>query len=370
MDVNSAIEIFANRTLYYIENEYETAKVNFVFLNKEAFANKNLKITDDELNHLLNPEIDDEAPTIYVKDSELFFYLLTKLINAQNDLNVYYGEANNPEGVANRLMRRLWLRMSPDDFQDVISFLETEISFLENRMFDNPKTETVISNPEFKITYEVEECETWCESTRRMCFRIYNQDEYHDLPRIYYDLKEENGEIVCYIPAVQMPTKRHRDKKVERSLYKLNKGITNPKVHPNFLMAMKLFYEFLNARGITHIKVPTLQVLNYRYHTVLSNEGKESMAAKWPQDKVALLEKIKKIDFAYYETLKKEYEDDLEWLEHISDKEDQISRNKTEGLIDLFMEMPLIYESTINTEPFINASYLDITLGKKNERTM
>lgn len=51
-------------------------------------------------------------------------------------------------------------------------------------------------------------------------------------------------------------------------------------------------------------------------------------------------------------------------------REDFISKAKTEGLINLFYQATFITDSVINTEPFINASYLDISLGKLDDNEL
>lgn len=57
-------------------------------------------------------------------------------------------------------------------------------------------------------------------------------------------------------------------------------------------------------------------------------------------------------------------------LEHLLGREDFISKAKTEGLINLFYQATFITDSVINTEPFINASYLDISLGKLDDNEL
>ena len=157
-----------------------------------------------------------------------------------------------------------------------------------------------------------------------------------ELPRVYYDIREENGELVCYIPAVQMVSEPHKVKSVERKLYKLNKGLEDTLVHPNFMMAIKLFYSFLYKRGINHIKVPLMQVLDYDYHIALAKTTEIRMKDKWSEDVLSYIEKAKNIDLEAYEQLMKEFESDKKKLEHLLGREDFISKAKTEGLINLF----------------------------------
>ena len=91
------------------------------------------------------------------------------------------------------------------------------------------------------------------------------------------------------------------------------------------------------------------------------------MASKWTPEQIVKLSKYQKLIPEYYEELKKEYESDLAWFKATVDREDFISKAKTEGLIDLFSEMTQLSNSSINTEPFISASYLDITLNNEKK---
>ena len=45
----------------------------------------------------------------------------------------------------------------------------------------------------------------------------------------------------------------------------LNNGIDETLVHPNFVLAMKCFIDMLANEGISKIKVPLIQVLNYGF---------------------------------------------------------------------------------------------------------
>lgn len=310
-----------------------------------------------------------ECPTIFIKDHQLFFELLTNIINEQVSLYYDYKDVQNARKVAFHLLRKIWLRMGPEDFNDVELFLQKQLEFLKSREFDNPHNEMYIKDYNGnKITYEVEMSNPCCESTRRMSFKIYEENEWHNLPKIYYDICEENGEKVCYIGAVQNGEKRNRIKSIERKLYKINKGIPESKVHPNFTMAMSLFYEFLRNNNITHIKVPILQVLSYRYHEIISTKLKKEYEKTWAQEKIDYMNSLKDSNSLFYQEEYEELIDDYEWANTINkryvDKEDFISEAKTEGLINLFTHMTYLDDtSQINTEPYINASYLDITLS-------
>ena len=75
----------------------------------------------------------------------------------------------------------------------------------------------------------------WDESTRSMHFTIKDADKRYALPRVLYDI-DNNG--VCYVYAIQKSKSEGADKSIERKLYKINKGIESPNVHPSKVYAL------------------------------------------------------------------------------------------------------------------------------------
>lgn len=373
VELKEVIELFVNTTIPSIQSESEVPKFNIIFsddainlfkkVSEEPFVKENRytpNITSKDINRILpENQQDSTCPTINVKNHEIFFKLLTEIVNEQINLNYKYGENSSARAVAIRLMRRIWLRMGSNDFDNVELFLQKQLDFLKNTEFDKPYKEIEFGTYNGrKITYVVERCETWCETSRRMHFKIYDDNKYHDLPNIYYELREEDNQKTCYIYAVQHCHNRHRITSVERSLYKLNKGPEKSKVHPNFLMAMNLFFELLQKTSIKCIKVPLLQVLSYRYHILLSDKTKEEFERNWNKEQLEYMQLLNESDLKQakekYLRLKSLFEQDLEWYNHVVEKADFINKTKTEGLMNLFFQMERV---SMNQE--INVSYSD-----------
>ena len=381
------IELFVNTTVYSIQREEEIPKFNIVFgkdafllfeellknpFKKEGFYTPNIRIEDIE-NLRISNQSDYSCPTIFIKNHENFFKLLTDIINEQVDLNSIYHEDSSARRIALLLMRRIWLRMGENDFENVEHFLQKQLDFLKNREFDDsPYQEKYLKNyMGHDITYGIEKCETWCETSRRMHFRIYDSNKYHDLPNIYYDIREEDNQKVCYIYAVQMPQQRTRIKSIERKLYKLNEGILSSKVHPNFVMAMNLFCEMLESKNITHIKVPLSQVLDYRYHVLLSKKVKQDFERKWNNEELAYMEELKMMNNEYslqeYSKLIWKYEIDKIWYDRVVDKADFIQKAKTEGLVNLCLHMESMNKIKICQSNEKEILDIDIRLEKDNK---
>ena len=277
------IELFVICCIPSIKGENEIPNINFIFDNngmrlfdyvkKNPFKKEDYwtpSITDENLI-LLKPENNrnPNSKTIIIKDPVLFFELLVDIVNEQIKLFKEYNRHCNERNITMSLLVRIWLRMDENDFIDVISFLKKELSFYKDRTLDKYKEETYITTFEgIKSFAEVSANESWDETTRSMNFRLEENDNTHTISRVLYDIKEENGQRICYIYGVQNNLFNITNKKIERKLYKLNKGIENPRVHPNQLYSLILFLEILKREGITYIKVPMNQSLKDRKSVV------------------------------------------------------------------------------------------------------
>lgn len=353
IDFKELIELFILRTLPSIKSEKEIPNINFIFDNNsielfnyvmehpfrkkdvwtEDITSKDLEITK-EINNM-NPN----SNTIIIDDGVSFFDYLTSIVNEHLKLFKEYEYTLMIRSTTMSLLTRIWLRMDDNDFNDVISFLKKELDFYKDRTLDKYRTEIYISSYEGIDSYA--ECninESWDETTRSMNFRLENSGESHTISRVLYDIRSENGIKVCYIYGVQNNLFNITNKRIERKLYKLNKGIDNPKVHPNQLYSLILFLEILKKEGITTIKVPKNQTLSYGYHKILSNNEKSNFKAKWPTKKVR---KIYSSDDEDSINKRHEYELDKEWFKHIVDKENTIERLKTDKLFELLRRLCL-----------------------------
>lgn len=351
IEFKELIELFILRILPSIKSENEIPNINFIFDNnsielfnyvmKHPFRKKDVWTEDITIKDLeITREVNNMNPnsnTIIIDDGVAFFDLLTSIVNEHLRLFREYDYTLMTRSTAISLLTRIWLRMDDNDFNDVISFLRKELDFYKDRTLDKYKKETYIDSYEGIDAYA--ECninESWDETTRSMNFRLESNGENHTISRVLYDIRSENGVKVCYIYGVQNNLFNITNKRIERKLYKLNKGIDNPKVHPNQLYSLILFLEILKRERITTIKVPKNQTLSYGYHKILSNNEKMSFKAKWPTEKVR---KIYSSDEDENINKRREYELDKEWFKHIVDKEDTIERLKTNKLFELLRRL-------------------------------
>lgn len=343
VEFKEVVELFVNRTIYDLMNESEVPKINIRF-KEEAFNLFNEvmnnphrlqdawspDIQEKDIN-LLRKQKDKNCPTIYVKNHMIFFQYLTEIINNQAILYEKYNDRYSARALAIRLMRRIWLRMGPNDFNNVEEFLKRQLEFVKNDIFNVLKDEIVIQDfYGYNVTAKAVITDTWDEAPLGIKFKIYEEDNitYHSLPHLFYGIENDT----CYIYAVQNDKQRNRIPKIEKLLYKLNNNVENPNIHPSMVYSVILFLNLLKEYGINKIKVPTLQVLSYRYHELLSAREKISFPKKWNKNTI---ENLKYLSESQKKYKLEEYELDKTWYEHIVDKEDLISKLKTENLINL-----------------------------------
>ena len=334
---NEIVALFLSVSIYEIKNETETPNINFIFgpdglvlfnkLINNPIIKDNLEplIITKENKDFLEYRNNDDCPTLYIKDSIKFFELLTKITNSQIELYNYYGIKSLPREMAKHILRRIWLRMSVNDIENVEMFLERQLEFVNNRSFDYLKKEKITTYLDYDVNVETIANRTFDETTRNMVFTIENDKEHYELPNILYEVDDNN---TFYIYGVQNKI-TDKSKTIERKLYKLNKGIENPNVHPSKVCALLILFEQLKKRGITNIVVPGMQVLSYRYHELLS---------------IGIVNDLQRVKDRLMElpnslSLKREYNSLKEWYKRLNGKEDTISYLKTEELFNLIYRM-------------------------------
>ena len=352
LTIYDTVAIFIHIVLRDIRNEKEIPGINFIFNQESIDFIKHVKDNYKPLNinypELLDEDIkllnkyDESFFNIKVTDPLKFFTMLTNICKNECKLERDYKYKSDVLYIAPIVLRRIWLRCTALDIECIEGFLERQNDFLENRELDtfnnSGELGTLLGNEAF---YRIFINQTYCESSRKFDVKLENPNfpsVYHDLPSIYYDIRNEDNKKVCYIYAVQNAKDRDINKKVERSLYKLNSGCNNgiASVHPSFTASMLLFNRLLKSHNIDTVKVPLLEVLNYDYHVLLSKYTNAHFHLKWDRLIPDVLESYKEIDMELYNQTLKEYEKEKLWHEHVVGKEDFISKNKTDNLYNLF----------------------------------
>lgn len=291
---NELIELFATRTIDELKSGAECPKLNIVLeqdgfelLKKVQAYPFNLKgywipnVTDSDIKKFLyENNCDENILTLHIKNSRKFFGLLTQITNKALFLYYsYWGLISEREYCLN-ILRRIWLRMGPNDFNDVNKFLEKQLEFLNNNWnfkLNDKNYQVVDKFFEREVLAYYSVSGTYDETFYGVDFRITGNSEIestHTLSTVRYGICYEENELVCYIYAIQNTGHPYINKAVQRQLYKefVKKDYG---VHPNQIYAMYLFLKELQKSGINKVKIPILQVLNYEYHEIMYDQEED-----------------------------------------------------------------------------------------------
>ncbi len=345
-----AVTLFLDRTLSDLHDNSEIPALNFIFPESAFKLFEYIKNHPYEQEGYWIPPLYDRDiekakiennsnpnnPTIIIHNPKRFFELLTDITNSMiNQKNKYWG-TTSPRAVFIRDIKRIFLRMSPKDLDNIEEFLQLQLDFLKSETLDfYVKNNVEIGNYEgYRLYTAKEDNAAWCETSDKMTFFLKgDNDDYYTLPSIYFATREEEGKTVCYIYAIQNERQRNTDKKIQRKLYKLNDGIENPDVNPGAVLSLKTFIDILKNNGITKIKIPRKQVLSYRYHELLSIQTKKAFEEKYTPERLEYINNL-----LPYEKDKElaEYEWQKNWYSHVVGKQDFIEEAKTIGLMKIF----------------------------------
>lgn len=377
---NEVIKLFLEQVLPKIKREEECPKINFVFDDDALdFFDMILKsrsqssiMDDQEMDEqrktLLNSYVkreqnqDADVPTITIHDTEKFFTLLKEIINATVQLNDKYSYYVGGKDYFQFILTRIWYRMGIEDFNHVEEFLERQLQFVKNDSFDQyryPQKFTTFFEYNVIITSEIGL--TWDETPRSVTFTIVDKEgNRQDLPTIRYGLLDDN---TCYIYAVQ--SKKNKKKSIPglgKYLRYWNHGIENPNVPLEHLTALIFFIQLLKKHEVTQVKVPTLQVLSYRYHEIISQSTKEKFEKTYDDHFFENISNL--LESARADRLKK-YEEAVKLYDTYVGKEDTISKIKTQNLIHLIYRLAyhipdyLIENDIDNQEGTLNIRLID-----------
>lgn len=314
----------------------------------------------------INKEYHQGKDDIYIKvhDSNKFFSLLEKLI--------YYNSLKKERKLRdfNDYIRSIWLRMSPSDIDNVEGFLEKQLKFLKNDSLLPEYKEITRLNDRDVVAFRVKQNDDWFETNQNITFSIRRdtgsiiEDQDYDFPAIHYGFAKEDGIKKCYIYGIQLLNK-NQDEEIREDLQPIRKTLRNKYVSPDFIISLSLFLDYLYDQDIKDIEIPTLQVFNYPYHEHLSSNIKNSYDGYSEEDKTRI---EKSIEDGEYNNALLDYIHTKSMVSRFVDKQDDISRNKTERFIEIFQELMRINPSIeLLSTPFMEGENLKIHLsGKTN----
>lgn len=378
------VKLFISRTVNEINNEYNMSFIKFVFPEEDIdLISKKLNLDNDSIKsgiNILKRNIreynkDEDINYIKIDDTYRFFYLLNKVYeefkNHKTNMDPF-----NVGGYksAKDLIRSIWLRMGVEDIDHVNDFLYQQLAFLYGAKFFNGQYKTFEKDDQYKLVYDDVMNEDCFETNNHLELSYVNKNykaghekEKYSLPVVHYAISYEDCVPVCYIYGIQNLDNQRKDDSVKDYIKEYKKSLRNSKVSPEFVFTLKKFIDVIDSLGIKTIKVPLLQVFNYQYHEYLSKAIDRDYADYTEEEREKYEEMDKNGDLTSsvlcYLFTKKSHE-------RFVDKEDIISKNKTERLIDTFMIMEEKYHNIeFLNEPFIEGDTLLIKV-KKDEKVL
>lgn len=230
-------------------------------------------------NNLMSYDDDSVVPVLNITNREIFNSLLITYVNkARNyyDLSKYEKSINEDReyNINKMIMTLLWSNATYEDFNDPISFLRKQISFLDNDLFNEFDNGEVIGYSEIlggEIEVQNIRESIMNETPNSIQIALKNSGESYYFPRIRYGIYGDT----CYIYALQneLESDENIKKKVNRKLFKVGEnfdsnkdndsiyGIGNLKdVTSSFVVASNIFLGLLLEKGITKVEVPSILI--------------------------------------------------------------------------------------------------------------
>ena len=352
---------FTTDTLYKLLFSEDLPNFKFEFREDEAidFIENILKSYSDkyEFNKEKSQKIlhtikqksngNTETPVMIVNDYKKFFELLRQLYEKQIEL--YFlrtGRSAFTRYEKNNFFEEVWLRATPDDFNNPEDFLKKQVDMINDTTFEKYNEETCLGQIEFLdnniLCVKSGIARTWDENSKEFEIIIYDKNHYdnkelfvrpsYTLPLIRYGIYDKNGKKVCFIGSIQDKSDSYENSELEKQMnrkkYKANEGVPEEdtyKVEPKHLLALSIFINLLHKENISEIEVPSLYVLDYDYHTKRNKKMLVDFEKDWTEENIEKYQDI--------------YIKELNYFEKLYNKEELISEIKTERLLLIFRRL-------------------------------
>lgn len=373
--MKTAQNIFLTKTIPdFLSKEFYMPYIKFVF-DEETLKNFDTYLDKNDLESyqkgiqsieylkkIREESYDSDEVFIPVHDSNLFFHYLEELIKTCSHRDGYrISDCDN-------FIRSIWLRMGVGDVLNVEGFLKRQLDFLKDNSVLPDYKEIKRLNDQDVLAYRIEENKDWFETNQNITFSIrrdtddlFSLNDY-DFPAIHFGICKIDNRPTCFIYGIQSMSHNHSES-IQDDLQPIRKGLRNPYVSADFLIAISSFLDYLYDLGIKDIEVPTLQVFNYPYHEQLSSSIRENFDGYTEEEKEDLEDQYyrgkrsdKILDFMHTKRM----------YGRFVDKEDMISQNKSERLVQTFLELAERNPSMeVFSEPMMEGENLSIHLNGK-----
>lgn len=238
-------------------------------------ANGKVKVDGEEWPYSFNTNIEDKLifenknnnACLVIKNFDKFIkkieeYISLELTIDRKTLKIYNGKQGDK---IKWLISNLITNMTTEDFINPIHYIDKYIAFLKDKTFDYLDDGVSVKLHKLKETeleIKREQNNTSMETPNKITLTLRkNNDEFvtFKLPSIYYAIREENNEKVCYVYSVMnKDNKKLNDeqikfqKQINRLLYKLNDGVVDSLEYKAYKEGESTYYPEDNISDITH----------------------------------------------------------------------------------------------------------------------
>ena len=258
----------------------------FLELIKEACAGKVI-VDKEEWPYSFNTIIEDREfyenennkSVLVIKDLDKLIkkieeYIDVELIIQRKTMKIYNGdEASRTKDKIKWYIVTLFANMTTEDFLNPIEYIDKYIAFLKDKTFDYLNNGIFIDLPKLKnseLEIKNEQNSTSMETPNKISLKLRMKDNHFtsiSLPSVYYAIREENNEKVCYIYSVmnkedkkQTEKEMKFQKQINRLLYKLNDGIEDTEDYYQYKDGKSDYYPEGNISDVTHSFIFSLNI--------------------------------------------------------------------------------------------------------------
>ncbi len=348
--------VFKQEDIYLLESLIKSkVKKNLFYYDDEGSA---YYVYNQDIENVVSILINNLDEYLNHRDENIFYIYVDDIVRFSDVLYRLWKESSSYS-----ILKYVWLRMSPNEFDNIYKFLERQILFRKNEDFVNSEVTYIDDCGDFKVYYSYYKKNYICEfMDYKVYYEVHGAGSLYEtdkaieiflenesdgkliLPKIYFEVLGNENKKTCHIYAIQTSKKASSNEKIENSLIDIKRKLRNKYVNYKFILALKFFIEILRKNNIYDIKVPLLQIFNYDFHVSWGENLKEDMSY-WE-------DKIKEGTYnsdndGWVVQIKEKYD-------KVADKQDVISKNKTERLIGTFMTLEEKFGGiNILSEPFI-----------------
>lgn len=373
----------------FLDPEFEMAYIKFVFdqdtlASFEQYLNKNDKASYDKglksieyLSQIRQQWLNGEDDIfIVVHDSSKFFELLDKIIDK---IGMFPKKLHNYKS----FIRSMWIRMGAADIQNVEFFLKKQLVFLNSALPEGVEQLDRFNDLELLIC-EIDRNSDWFETNQNIRFSIHRDDEVfdrntkdnfidyyideyqsysYDFPSVHFALGRTRGKNTCFIYGIQKLSQfNQKDEEIKKKLQPLRKKFRNPYVSADFMIALGLCLDYFYNCGIKDFEIVSLQVFSYPYHEQLSSFLHDELLSKYSEDERTWYEELYRNGYdsgrAFIYMREKSAHDIF------YDKQDLISKNKTERFLHTALELVEHYPSIeVVSEAFVQSENMILHLN-------